>query len=341
VRPIIDVDDIAFGATNSHEPNGLLDEYRVDLFELVERGIPEPRYVPGCYGFVRAGKRHLIPAPAGTGKSLAWLRIAVGIVKAGGTVAILDVENGADEYARRLECIQNACGQLAPDERQRLRYYEWPRISLKWAAEQWVAAVGDADLVIFDSSRLALSQVGLDENSSDHYAEFADALLLPLAKAGIATVMLDNTGHEQNRARGTKAKEDLNEVVFEMSARGTVDIATTGTLTFKLSRTRFSGLHRKLEMQIGGGVYEMPQPVEDSYDDQGNWRPTIYMTRVADALAGSTQPLTSNEIVESVGGKRTVILKAIACLGREGYIHSRSGPRGAQLHTLAQPYLGD
>ena len=188
--------------------------------------------MPGCEGWLRQGKRYLIPAAAGTGKSLAWLVIAVGIVERGGTVVILDVENGSDEYAHRLQCILDAHGDdlLAEHCRERLRYYEWPRLSLEWEPDELVATMAGADVVIFDSSRLALSQVGLDEDRSGDYADFVNALLLPLAKAGITTIMLDNVGHSNgDRARGTKAKEDLNEVVYQLKAIRPADIDTTGT----------------------------------------------------------------------------------------------------------------
>jgi hypothetical protein len=331
------VDDAAFSQNGTP---GLLDDYRVDLFKRIKQGIPEPEFVPGCDGFVRKGKRHLVPASAGTGKSLAWLRIAVDSVQKGGTVVILDLENGGDEYAARLECILDACGELTADQEERLRYYEWPRLSLTWKAEEWVAAVAGANMVIFDSSRLALSQVGLDENSANDYAEFIDAILLPLAKAGIATVLLDNTGHSESRARGSKAKEDLNEVVFEMSARGTIDLDTTGTLTFKLTRTRFAGLHRRLEMKVGGGVYEMPQPVEDSFDDQGNWRPTVLMQRIADYLK-QHPGAGSRDVRENVQGKAAYLLPALQQLVKEGYVESRHRGDGRLTeHHLIRPFLG-
>ena len=115
MRPVVAVDDPAFGISS---PPGLLDDYRVDLFQLLRQGIPEPQYVPGCDGFVRAGKRHLAPAPAGTGKSLAWQRIAIGVVQNGGSAVILDVENGADEYARRLQCILDCCDELSQNRKQ-------------------------------------------------------------------------------------------------------------------------------------------------------------------------------------------------------------------------------
>ena len=51
----------AFGDNGTQAEAAPLDEYRVDLDGLIEQGIPEPAFVPGCQGFLRAGKRHLIP----------------------------------------------------------------------------------------------------------------------------------------------------------------------------------------------------------------------------------------------------------------------------------------
>lgn len=342
MKPIIQVDDKeTFGRNGTAPAAGLLDEYHVNLVELIKHGIPEREYVPGCEGWLRQGKRYLMPAPAGTGKTLAWLVIATGIIENGGTVAILDVENGADEYAFRLQCILNATGNdaLAENCRQRLHYYEWPRLSLDWEAQELVATMAGADVVIFDSSRLALTQLGLDEDRSGDYADFVNALLLPLAKAGITTVVLDNTGHaDGDRARGTKAKEDLNEIVYRLKAIRTVDIDITGTLQLKLTRTRFGGLHRKLEMQVGGGVYEMPRPVEDSHDEQGGWRPTILMERVADYLA-EHPGANARAIREDVRGDHGTKALALKQLIKEGFVRADPGERGAVQHHLKKPFL--
>ena len=90
---------------------------------------------------------------------------------------------------------------------QRLRYYAWPALSTDWSADEWAAALAGVDLVMFDSSRLVLSAAGLAEDSNDDYAKFVNALLIPLARAGIATLVLDNTGHgERDRARGASTK---------------------------------------------------------------------------------------------------------------------------------------
>ena len=65
-----------------------------------------------------------------------------------------------------------------------------------------------AGLVIFDSSRKFLDHLGLGESSSDDYGQFMDALVDPLMAAGVATLILDNTGHgASRRARGTSSKK--------------------------------------------------------------------------------------------------------------------------------------
>jgi hypothetical protein len=118
---------------------------------------------------------------------------------------IIDVENGADEYGRRLASILDAHGAdegLRQDCRERLQYHAWPTLSLHWTSTEWTAAVAGADLVIFDSSRNLLSAAGLNEDKSDDYAQFANALLMPLSKNQITTLTLDNRrsrGHPRAR----------------------------------------------------------------------------------------------------------------------------------------------
>jgi hypothetical protein len=87
------------------EAGDALERARVDLIQRIREGIPDHEYVPGADGWLLRGKRYLVVAAAGMGKSLDWLIVAVETVCAGGTVAMVDVENGADEYARRLELI--------------------------------------------------------------------------------------------------------------------------------------------------------------------------------------------------------------------------------------------
>ena len=151
-----------------------------------------------------------MPSPTGVGKSLVALAISVTIVERGGIVVILDVENGADEYARRLDDVLAARDPSARNAcRERLAYHEWPTLRLTWRGPEWAAAFAGADLVVFDSSRMTLSSVGLDEDSNDDYARFVNALLIPLTRDDVTTLMLDNTGHEGATGRAVPPRSTI------------------------------------------------------------------------------------------------------------------------------------
>jgi hypothetical protein len=166
----------------------LLGESRVDLVELVRKGIPEREYVPGCDGWLIRGKRYMMFARAGMGKSIAALVVAVEVVARGGRVVVLDVENGADEYARRLNDVLGAHDdEVADASQERLAYYEFPALRLDWTPEEWTRSIAGADVVIFDSSRMTLSSVGLSEDVNDDYAQFVNTLVIPLARANSTT----------------------------------------------------------------------------------------------------------------------------------------------------------
>jgi hypothetical protein len=304
-------------------PAAALEASRVDLIAAICEGIPEPAFVPGCAPWLLQGKRYLVPAPAGTGKSLAAAVISVAIVEAGGTVAILDVENGADEYARRLQDILNARdpdGTAADACQARLRYHAWPTLSLAWIAGEWADALRDCQLVIFDSSRLMLSSVGLGEDKADDYSRFVTGLLIPLARAGITTMVLDNTGHDQERARGSSSKEDLNEVVYLLKRGAAFDRDRAGHLRMLLRRNRFASLPQELHLHVGADTYSAPVPAQDDGDDGARpFRPTGLMERVSVALEGSPG-LSKRAIRETVRGKNSVIDLALELLVCEGFV---------------------
>jgi hypothetical protein len=320
-------------------PTAILAASRVDVIERIRAGIPEPAHVPGGEPWLRAGKRYLVPGPAGTGKSLAGLIISITVIEHGGTVVILDVENGADEYARRLEDILRARdhdGTLADACQQRLHYHDWPRFSLAWKAEDWAEAINGADLIIFDSSRLSLSSVGLAEDSNDDYSRFVSALVVPLARAGAATMILDNTGHaDSDRARGASSKADLNEVVYTLKAGAPFDRDQAGHLRLIRARTRFSGLPRELHIHVGADTYTAPT-IADTEDTATGFRPTQLMEK-ASRVIEETPGLTRNAILAATGGKKDYAAQAVAILVAEHYVSIQTENR-AHLHYSEKPY---
>lgn len=321
-------------------PAAALTAASVDLVKIIREGIPERRYVPGCEPWLPAGKRCLMPAPAGTGKTLAAITIAVSIVRHGGAVAIIDVENGAEEYAARLADVLGDRDWLAAECIERLFYYWWPALKTTWPREEWAKAHAGIDLVVFDSSRLVLSGVGLSEDKNDDYATFVSALLVPLAHAGTATLVLDNTGWEdRERARGASAKYDLNEVVYVAKVGKPFDRDRAGELRLIRKRQRFSGLPAELRVELGGGIYRAPVVIERPADSERAFRPTGYMRKVSRTIEDNPG-LSRKDVLALTGGKHDYSSPALTLLVEEGYV--RVEPDGREKrHYSVRPYWED
>jgi hypothetical protein len=233
---------------------------RVDLIKRITEGLPPVEYLPESDGMLVKGKRHLIVAPRKTGKSLGMLVHWVRMALAGSRIVIFDRENGGDEYARRLGAIITAWDLQRRDTtrlKHNLRYYEFPRLKSTDGPRLADLAEG-AHAVVFDSQRLFLSDLGLSESESDDYADFMRFAIEPLFRAGIATVILDNTGHSnQSRSRGSSAKGDLNEVLFTIEVDDDFSRDRQGKLRLKLGpgNSRF-GNEGEWVMRIGGGAFE-------------------------------------------------------------------------------------
>jgi hypothetical protein len=243
-------------------PAKMLEKTYVNLIGFAQMGPAQRECVPGCEPWLFRGKRYLCPADIGAGKSLVWLVISVGVVESGGRVEILDVENGADEYARRLDAILRARdhdGSLSAACEDRLRYHEYPDLQGAWDREEWASGLANADLVIFDSSSGMLSDLELDEDSANDYSKFSGLFLRPLSQRGVTTVVLDNTGHQNtSRSRGTSAKGALNEVVWILDKGKSFDLEQEGHVFLRQTRNRFSGVAQEMRVNLGGGVYSHP-----------------------------------------------------------------------------------
>jgi hypothetical protein len=255
-------------------------------------------------------------------------------------VVIVDVENGSDEYARRLEDVLKTRDEAAVTAcEERLRYYEFPTLKLDWTPEEWARSIDGADLVVFDSSRMALSSVGLSEDANDDYAKFVGALVVPLARANSTTLILDNVGHgDGGHPRGASAKGDLNEMVWELTAPEPFDQDTAGKVVWRLRRQRFSGAPRAMEQVLGGGAFELPKPVDrDQEGESKPFRPTHLMEHASKVVEG--EPGCSfNFIEQHVKGKREYVFGATQLLLEEGYVRREDGPRNSHLHYSVTPY---
>lgn len=258
------IDEVAEASARGSFADRVADT-RVDLVKLMDEDPQPPAKIPGSGGVLLEGVAHLWPMERKAGKSIAMLVTAVDIVLAGGTVAILDRENGERRTALRLKDIAEARG-LAPDHlaaiRDRLHYFAFPRIRPGDGADLR-ALFASASLVVYDSSRTFMASQSLKEDSSDDYADFMAATIEPLKESGIATLILDNSGwSDSGRPRGTSSKEDLNEHLFKSEKAEDFDRETTGLIVLEVKESR-DGLTGTWTMRIGGGVYEPWQEADE------------------------------------------------------------------------------
>jgi hypothetical protein len=118
-----------------------------------------------------------------------------------------------------------------------------------------------------------LTDLGLRENEADDYAEFMGIAIDPLFRAGVATVILDNTGYSNtDRTRGTSAKVDLNEVLFTLKTVKEFGESQQGQLQLKLKPgdSRF-GNEGEWVMDIGGGAFSSWRPADQPTRDNPEW----------------------------------------------------------------------
>ena len=234
---------------------------RVNLFDLIRDGVPDREFVPGTADAFAAGKRHHVAGESKAGKTLSiGLILAIDVVLAGGVVVILDRENGADEYSRRLASVLN--GRRADEHARKLiesnyHYHAWPQLKLEWGkSNDYPEAFAGTNLVIFDNSRKFLSSLGLKEDSSDEFTEFAEAIIDPLMKAGIATAILDNSGYSApDRPRGSSSKPDHTDVMFALRTGQAFNLLQTGWTEMECKFSRIGEISGKWKLELGGGTY--------------------------------------------------------------------------------------
>jgi hypothetical protein len=327
-------------------PPAILAAARVDLIALIGEGMPERSWVRGADGLIPQAKRLHIAAPAKSGKSLAIGTItALEIIAAGGSVAVLDRENGPDEYARRLEAVLDARAAddvLRVAVSERLHYCAWPVLSLAWAGDPaWPEALAGIDVVIFDGTRTHTAPLGLNEDSSDDFSRFTSSLIDPLARAGIATVLLDNTGLEdKHRPRGTTSKVDLCDLALSLKASKPFSSKRAGEIMLTCERSRIDEIAQgdSWRMRIGAGTYGGWECNARNTSSSSGPRPEERMREIS-AVIEQSPGISSKGIREAVPGGNSGIDYALKLLIEEGSVRTVPGSRGELQHHLIEPDL--
>src|SRR5665213_88957 len=140
-----------------------------------------------------------------------------------------------------------------------------------------------------------LTDVGLSEDSADDYARFMARIIDPLFNAGVATMILDNTGHgDRTRARSTSSKDDLNEILFTLEIDTEFSLGNAGRLRLRLEagRSRYGHTGEWL-LEIGGGIFGHWQPL-----GEGQGKRDVFMDAARDVLRDHPAGLSQSALLK-------------------------------------------
>ncbi len=219
-------------------------------------------------GILVKGACHQIVAPYGSGKTFVSWICARTFLKDGLKVLYLDYENRKSCTKDRLDVL----GTTITD-RANLLYVSNPNLDLSAdSREQWVAFLKQEapDLIVFDSLSGFLANAGRDENSSTGFQEWANIYLQIPKDMGITTLVIDHTGWDGTRSRGTSRKPDHFDLIWNVKVVKKFSRTKIGEIQMKETKDRDSLLvHHKLNFVLGGTPFKFDKvKTSDSSEDE-------------------------------------------------------------------------
>ena len=244
---------------------GTGDDARFALFEeplgLGDKIRPREQ-VPGGAELIYRGQSAVLFSERGHGKSSVATLLAVAAAAQGERVYYWDRENGRDLTGRRVEAILDAYPDW-PDVREcaggLLAYREYPRLNASWTPQDVARAFEGFGLVIYDSLREAIAQLGGNPDTEESISKFVALCVTPVLMKGGSVLVSDNVGHEAtHRPKGSASKLDAIPQAFKVTAVRPFSEVSLGQIEIVCTRSRFGDLDRVWSMAIGAGTWELP-----------------------------------------------------------------------------------
>jgi hypothetical protein len=325
-----------------------LDWTPVDL-EAVLRGEaldPSPCIMQRTDGsaLMYAGRVHLLFGEPEAAKG--WLALATCVeqIRLGEPVLYVDFEDTASTAVGRLLALGATPQQIAA----RFVYIR-PDTP---ATPETVAAIPSigATLAVLDGITEAMTLHGLELKDNADVARFVALLPRPLADQGAAVLMLDHVVKDregrgrfaigaQHKLAGIDGAAYSLEVI-QPFGRGMQGVSRLTVTKDRPGFVRPASLYGKgagdvhLRSFGDGGVEVSIRPALGGE----NFRPTFLMERVSRYLETLSEPVSTNQIEQTVPGKGSAVRRAVDVLIAEGFVRRFPGPRSANLHELLKPF---
>jgi hypothetical protein len=293
-------------------------------------------------GILYPGKRHVFSGPQESAKTLAAHAISLDVIRAGGTVLLIDFEMGQWDARDRLREL----GATANDF-ERIHYVEPDTPATEGIIGQLLDLT--PTLVVIDAAAGAYDLQGLDDNKRQDVERFAGVYVRSFWLAGIATVLIDhvvkNADARGKYAIGSERKVGGADVHlgFEVASspltrggHGVYRIVTHKDRGGWLPRPRAAELELRSDSDTHAITWTFREPLTESDD---GWQPTVLMEKVSRWLEQQDEPKSRNEVESAnLGKSRDYVRKAMDKLLAGEYVVETAGPRKARMLTSIKPF---
>jgi hypothetical protein len=298
-----------------------------------------------------AGKMHALFAEPSSGKSWLALLAALEILRLGGAVIYLDLEDSAPGIVGRLIAL----GADPADVGARFAYLSQDgrfgapeRLELDRLLEDL-----NPDLVVIDGVAVALARDGADENSNAEVAAWIERVPKPIAATGAAVLLLDHvTKDREKRGRGGRGAGHklaaLDGAAYYLNVLEPFSRARPGAFSLRIEKDRPGGVGEVganaatcfLEPHGDGArVIMRLDPPALGGPASAPRKPTYVMGRISDVLTDAKVPVSATTLRHLVNAKARTVDAALAALRAEGHVIDRREGRSTFLR-LVRPYTG-
>lgn len=302
----------------------------------------------------RDGKRLLYPSAVHSisgepGSAKTWVALVATVqeITAGNHVLYLDFEDRPQSIISKLIALGADPTHLA----ERLHYAN-PDVALSPSTSKTVLDIAAlCSLAVIDGITEAMSMHGLEVNSNDDAAKWDHLLPRPLARLGCAVLQIDHVTKNPD----TRSRYSIGAQHKLAAITGT---ATKSIVVKPLSRGGRGQFKIIIDKDKHGDVGPVGSTIADlhidatdqdrilawlgtpelSHDEQGNFRPTILMSRISTYLLTQTEGATQKNVRANVPGSNNAKIAALESLAREGFVRTEPGPRGALVYHLVSHF---